>query len=434
RTAWGDFAVDKNSGVMYVVEAFNLNGAWAEKVNPSGVGLGTYGGTNSFREMWRAEFNTCANQIAIGGGGTNGGVNAQVAVLDTTMGSLTPQNPLGDNGPGHDVVGLAMDPTGSVCYMAVCKSSWSNGACCVDQFGDSWNGPSQTNKFPNYLFATNMPALTSLNWAIPDGYGFAEANSIGFVSNGVGSANGMNSLAASPNYLYMYDGGYLSEWSKTGGGQIGGYVNVNSGMQYNEAGIAADGCSNVYVGDGANIAIYNSALVNLTVTGVNNQVYAIRLGKNDATLWVTGVGFIQEFNNPFASIVAAVPSWTNTTCGLSNGSATASLSLCSGPAAGVSYLWMPGGQTGQTATGLASGTYTVTMSVGCGDKYTATVTIGSSTAPSLSITASPSSTICSGTSTTLNAGGGGTNYTWSTGATTTSITVNPTVNTTYTLT
>jgi gliding motility-associated-like protein len=63
---------------------------------------------------------------------------------------------------------------------------------------------------------------------------------------------------------------------------------------------------------------------------------------------------------------------------------------------------------------------------------TATATIGTSGAPFVFINGN--STICTGGSSTLSTiSGGGTSYSWSTGATTPAITVSPTVTTTYTL-
>ena len=77
-----------------------------------------------------------------------------------------------------------------------------------------------------------------------------------------------------------------------------------------------------------------------------------------------------------------------------------------------------------------AGVYTITLSVSpndfpCISQFTITI-------PPLSAVAVNSTTICIGSSTTLTASGGS-NYSWSTGATTPSIVVSPSVTTTYTV-
>jgi len=74
---------------------------------------------------------------------------------------------------------------------------------------------------------------------------------------------------------------------------------------------------------------------------------------------------------PAAIVVNAVG--TNPLCnGTCNGSATANPS---GGTAPYTYLWMPGGQTTQTATALCSGTYTLTVTDANGCSSTANVTL-----------------------------------------------------------
>lgn len=105
---------------------------------------------------------------------------------------------------------------------------------------------------------------------------------------------------------------------------------------------------------------------------------------------------------------------------------------------GTSYSWAgPNGfsssSSDTTLTGVttsASGIYTVTVtSNGCSS--TATTSLVVNNIPSATVAGNDN--ICSGASTTLTAGGGNT-YLWSTGETTSSITVSPATNTTYTVT
>ena len=98
----------------------------------------------------------------------------------------------------------------------------------------------------------------------------------------------------------------------------------------------------------------------------------------------------------------------------------------------TSYTWNPGGMTGSSVvvSPVSTTTYSVTgTTAGCSGTTSVTVTVNNNPVVSIS---SPGS-ICAGTSATLTASGA-TSYLWSTGATTASINVSPSVNTTYSVT
>lgn len=133
------------------------------------------------------------------------------------------------------------------------------------------------------------------------------------------------------------------------------------------------------------------------------------------------------------------------------GKLVGSYSLSVNPVCGAtSYTWSgPSGftiQSGQgtpnISAGIASGmSGTVTCTIGfgaaCGITYTTSIT--HSPFPSLSVSASPSSTICFGSSTTLTASGTATIFSWSPAASLNSssgsvVIASPTVTTTYTVT
>ncbi len=102
--------------------------------------------------------------------------------------------------------------------------------------------------------------------------------------------------------------------------------------------------------------------------------------------------------------------------------------------AGTTYTWMPGSLTGSpvNVSPTTNTTYTVTGSV-AGCSGTATVSVTISPNASISASALPAS-ICMGTSSTLSASGAST-YSWMPGSLSgASVTVSPTVNTTYTVT
>ena len=129
------------------------------------------------------------------------------------------------------------------------------------------------------------------------------------------------------------------------------------------------------------------------------------------------------------------PQITAANCaGLNNGSISLTVTGSSGP---YTYSWNTTPvQTTSTATGLAPGSYTCTITDvgGCSSTYTGTVGLNNNA--SITATATPA-TICGGQTAQLTANlgvGQLTSFTWSPGNLTGStVTVNPTTTTTYTL-
>ena len=118
-----------------------------------------------------------------------------------------------------------------------------------------------------------------------------------------------------------------------------------------------------------------------------------------------------------SSGISTTISPTHTSCGLSNGQATAN------PSGGIgyTYAWSNGGTT-QTITGLKSGTYSVTVTSTGGCTATASTTINGSSG--ISTTISPTHTSCglaNGSATATPSGGSGYTYVWNNGQTTQTI-------------
>jgi len=115
-----------------------------------------------------------------------------------------------------------------------------------------------------------------------------------------------------------------------------------------------------------------------------------------------------------------------------------SASVCTGGSVNLSasgyaaYTWQPGGQTTPsiTVSPASSQVYTVTGVTGnCSSSKTVQVQVY--TYPTLTVNASPT-VICSGNSAVLSAAGAS-SYSWNTGATTSTVSVNPGSTTTYTV-
>ena len=109
-------------------------------------------------------------------------------------------------------------------------------------------------------------------------------------------------------------------------------------------------------------------------------------------------------------VTAIVSSQTDATCEFGDdGSATVT---ASGGQAPYTYLWSPVGGTAASATGLAPGTYSVTVTDYLGCATIVTVEIGFiNAAPAVDL--GPDSVACIGTTVTLDAGAGMTSYLWS---------------------
>jgi VCBS repeat-containing protein len=109
-------------------------------------------------------------------------------------------------------------------------------------------------------------------------------------------------------------------------------------------------------------------------------------------------------------VTAVVSSQTDATCeGGDDGAATVT---ASGGQAPYTYLWSPVGGTAATATGLAPGTYTVTVEDYLGCQAIVNVVIGFLNAAPV-VDLGPDSVACAGNTVTLDAGAGMASYLWS---------------------
>lgn len=197
-----------------------------------------------------------------------------------------------------------------------------------------------------------------------------------------------------------------------------------------------------------------NAIVNIIFGGTTNFRYQwYPSGSNTAIRDVTKSGTTDSLKNVTAGMYilvitdhqgATVPPYCSVTDSIYVGEPLAPLSVsenigshvdvvCYGELTGsigvnsaggtpaYAYLWSNGSLT-NTISGIGAGTYTVTVtdSRGC----TATLSIIVTQAAQLAATISGPTSFCSGNSTTLNAGNGFSNYNWSTGAITQTISVN----------
>jgi len=211
-----------------------------------------------------------------------------------------------------------------------------------------------------------------------------------------------------------------------------GSIELN-GVLIPAANFTAVPSNNAYYYD--NITITGAAspgtAYSLTTTGTGFLAYLCGLG----SVVSSGCGASIYLNNisPGGTTGGVTTTTvTPTSCSACTGTATANVSGASPPFA---YLWSSnaGSQTTQTATGLCKGTYTVIVA-GCGTNDTTTAVVDINGVSPPSILAIPD-TLCAGTLTTVSITNGapGATYQWSNNSSSTnsSISVNPLITTTY---
>ncbi len=145
-----------------------------------------------------------------------------------------------------------------------------------------------------------------------------------------------------------------------------------------------------------------------TATGMTAGTYTVKITDSKGCTGSASVTMTQP------ATLAVTTTFTHASCGLPNGTATATVT---GGTPGYNYVWTPGNQVNATAVGLLAGTYTVKVTDSHNCTASATVTITQPSAVLVSIV-STSNVTCNGTptGTATASGSGGTapyGYQWS---------------------
>jgi gliding motility-associated-like protein len=311
------------------------------------------------------------------------------------------------------------------------QNNWLHGVQLA--FGPGWD----------LTTLTTSPPPTYLSVAANYGGGSpTTCGSWGYYPNGITSSNNNTSWPAG----FYFNGNYTTNIF----GNITGCSSSTDGNPGNNFG---DGysCSGCVITPPSNqwnfcwtVQVSNNCTPNMSLSMIVNTS-----GDGESGSW-TNPGCSSDASASFSAAIACCPSImtsTNVTCfGGTNGTATATpVAGSSGP---FTYSWTgPSGYTNtqsnvsgaHTISGLAAGTYTVTVTDANNCSQTATVTV---TQPLATTVAATNSTICQGGSASLTASCTGNctgiSYNWSpstglsstTGAT---VTASPTVTTTYTV-
>jgi len=402
---YGGFCVDRATGSCYITggETSSISpGAGVIKIDNAGLCTDSLTLTPMI-EYWRIKFDQCNDQVIIAGGGPQG--HNDVVSFDTNLANVVYSNPFFPSCSLYqDLTGLAIDPSGAFCYMA------------------STTGSEAAHN--DHIVQLPLPALTSPLYNVTDNLSLGEFNCNHYANQVI--ALGMNCLAASLDYVYVYDGIHLNRFNSATGAPALTVTLPGTWTGY-WSGLDADISDNVYAGNQKNIFVFDSTLTQTATIGpMADTITDLVLGHNDqgaynGLLYVCGGSFVSsiKLNSPASHYTITKNRTLTCDC---NANATGTLVINSNPVTtNVTYVWS-NGQTTQTATGLCPGsTYTLTVGVGCTYHFSDTFNI---TPGYVTATKSQISATCASPGRIMATANGGLppyTYLWNNGSTSSSI-------------
>ena len=348
---------------------------------------------------------------------------------------------------------VTLDPVSNLCLSA------SNVTLVGTPAGGSFAGPGVSgNVFSpsaagpgthtlSYSYCGGSASTTVTVFATPANDNCVGA--IGIVAGGSYSGNTTCATTDALNYCGTTGGSAPGVWyTFTGDGQRYTITTCNGGTDYDtKLNVFRGSCSgltcitgNDDIGSsicttGPGNAGFKSAVEFCTTIGETYYVYVHGFSSNVGNYQID----VTATAGPSGTVTASTYACGyNVSCaGAANGSATVN---AGGGAGGYSYLWS-NGQTTATATGLAAGNYTVTITDANGCQGTAAVTLSQPAALTANAGANttvifgyPSPNNCATLTASGSGGCGPYTYAWSNGGSTASINVCPSVTTDYTVT
>src|ERR1051326_5721615 len=213
--------------------------------------------------------------------------------------------------------------------------------------------------FNNVLIKVPLPSLTPYAWRTYTGYKFRELTSIQYPPPLFPIVDGFNGITTSNTNIYTYDSFVLKKWNPANGTLLlSATVNAASNdsiMTY--GGLTSDECDHIFAGNISTINQYDGNLNLVTTIAAAGTIYDLNLDKKKNILYACGNGFVEAIQLSLPSCPHTLTDTiqaTDPTCsGL--GSATVTVTGTNPP---FTYIWS-NGQTGNVATGLTAGTYTV---------------------------------------------------------------------------
>ncbi len=356
--------------------------------------------------------------------------------------------------PGNLSPYVTANPSGSICR-GLCATLTANASGGTAPYTYNWNPGSSTT------LVVCPASTTNYQLDVTDSHGCPESASAFYTQNIIQLPNGSIS-PATPSMCYgngvtlTASGGNSYSWfSPVTSASASIAVNPTATITYSCLATNSSGCTKIYTNT-VNVlttpTVTVSASDSVYCLGGGSALYAS--GANTYS-WNTGQTATSIFVSPSVTTTYSVTGTGSSGC-TNKKSITITVIQSSPPSVGITpsatamceggnitlsasgataYAWSPGGQTATTIVVSPSSTssYSLTGTNAGGCKGSTSVLLTVNPAPSVSATAA-SYTICSGTSTTLNATGGS-SYVWQPGSLTgASVTVSPTTNINYTVT
>jgi hypothetical protein len=419
----GNFVVEKNSGKSYLGQGFNINGSLIIRLD----NLGNYDNFISnqvlqYREVWEMGFNCNGAEITVFGGTTNG--NLSGASINTVTGVLN---------------AVTFQPGSPGCCQDVVNSTTDNQSRTFILYASGGNAANVNNK----LCLINT-GFNGNDWTMPTTFSVMAESANKSAYFGPAASNGFNCLAVNNNFLYYYDGLNLAAYSKATGTLVSSVVMPSVTQAKKQGGIAVDDCDHLYLGGDGSILTYSfngttfTAMGNIPL-GLTTQtvqfVYDLVLDRGSGLLYVSGSEFVGTYNAINSAACANIGAISL---------AASSQSICAGTSVTLTvsgtptFTWtgLPTSASVVVVTPTSNTSYTVvsTRTTACGtvtDVAVKSITVDS--APTVTITGVQK--ICKGDKRALSVtSNGGNSYVWSTGSTTWTTTISPTVTTVYNVT
>jgi gliding motility-associated-like protein len=349
-TSWtGNFKVAKSFGKIYVSRSntqphiirLDATGNYDNFISNGSISIG---------ETWHTDIECTGDLIVYGG------INQSGEIVSTATGSITLVTTFNPTITGccQDVVSPAIDATGNAFVYFLGHTSLANKICRVTQ-----------------SFTNNV-------WQQPSGFSGLSylANKSLYQNAGAGNAVAFNALDVNMNYLYYYDGYSVAAYNKATGAMTGSTTISGQTARY-YGGIAVDDCDNVYVGGNGAIHCFNFngtnfnslGTISLSTSVTYPHPYDVQLNKFSKVLYVSGNEFVGNYSAIYSQSCSAVQATNACSFGQGTISTTTHSITCAnlgsatvtaiGGIGPFSYTWIPSGQTGSVATGLAPGNYTV---------------------------------------------------------------------------